>query len=337
MIKAHKWIRIAFMVIGCIFMLATSVSSATAADYSDPVLKCTTGACQFKPATKVVTAGGSTTKTVVTSKRTLTSTTTIHAKETIIKNFEKKFKVRVAVYQKAPGTYKPKGKCFDPIKRKLIKAGQSFRNTRANGSPFWQGWQPGWQICGAKRVKIGKLYYYKGTKLNCGNKDILIPIGKAKKVKRKIRKTIETPTYEAALEYVETRTEEENSSGNAETVEIPNPDVVTYVCEDGWQLVDGNVCKYCPQTCVYECPTGSKIGSDNKCHKDGTTTPPPPGPGHPNPAPGPNPAPSPDDPTKTPDNPSGSWMCYAEDTNDPVQPITDANGVKRCPPGSYGG
>jgi hypothetical protein len=238
--------------------------------------------------------------------------------------------------------------CIDPLKTGWIKNGGQFRNTRSNGGPFWDIWESGWKICNPIRVKIDGQYYMQGTKLNCGNIKILIPLGPAKKVRHKIRKSIEVPTYTAAIKIVQRSTTTTKTVGKTHVdytcptgtlmgtqcvVTTPGGSTKSYSCTKGELVMkDGAYyCKVCPQpTCT--CPTGSKIGSDGKCHKDGTTNPQPPGSGDSNPAPGPNPNPSPDDPSASPSNPTGSNKCYSESTGLPVASRSDGT----CPAGSFG-
>lgn len=261
----------------------------------------------------------------IQSSSTSTSTTatksTTEIKE-MIKTYEKRTKTIIAVHMVPDGLPSAKG-CVDPIKKGWIKAGQKFRNTRANGAPFWDVWQKGWKICGAKRVKAGGRYYMQGTKLNCGNSDIRIPIGK-KKIKVKIKKSYEVKTYKEAQKLI---TSESTSTTNTTTT--------TYTCPAGYTPIEnGTKCKHCPPpTC--ECPPGSTIGTDGKCHKDGTTTPPPPPE-----APGPNPQPSPDEPYP------GGYMCYWESSGPNPdgngshasgEPVADRYTSNGCPAGSYGG
>lgn len=229
---------VAFLVVGAI-----SVSAAYAADPT-----CVTGNCLIVDAIQ----SNSTSTTTTNTK----STTEI---KSMIKSYEKRTKTIIAVHI-VPGGLKSVKGCVDPVKKGWIKPGQKFRNTRANGSPFWTKWQRGWQICGAKRIKSGGRYYMKGTKLNCGNADILIPVGK-KKIKVKVKKSIEVPTYKEALKLI---TSETNTTSTTTTK--------TYTCPAGYTPIEnGTKCKYCPPpTC--ECPPGYTPNGD-KCDKDGTIGP----------------------------------------------------------------
>lgn len=221
------------MVVGAIF--------ATTASASDPT--CVTGNCQTIPATPV-----SSTETSTTS-----SVTQIQGH---IRSYERRTKTIVAIHMVPGGLSSAKG-CVDPVKKGWIKPGQKFRNTRANGTPFWDRWQRGWMICGSKRIKSGKYFYMKGTKKNCGNADILIPLGKAKKVKRKIKKSIEISSYKEFEKLIKS----DSTSTTTKT---------SYVCPAGWTQ-NGTTCRLCPPpTC--ECPYGYEWNG-TICAKDGTIGP----------------------------------------------------------------
>jgi len=97
-----------------------------------------------------------------------------------ITQYEKLTHKKVAIYQNPLGVASVAG-CVDPINKGWIKSGGSFRNTRSNGSPFWTYWKAGWGICDAHRVVINGFVYMEGTKQNCGNKNILLPLGPAPK------------------------------------------------------------------------------------------------------------------------------------------------------------
>lgn len=279
------------VVVGAIFASPASAGSITVPE------NCTTGNCVVVDATP----------TTSTSTSTSNTKSVTEIKE-MIKTYEKRTKTIVAVHM-VPGGLKSAKGCIDPVKKGWIKVGDRFRNTRANGSPFWDRWEKGWKICGAKRIKFGGRYYMKGTKLNCGNADILIPIGKKKK-KVKIKKSFEVKTYKEAQKLI---TSESTSTTNTTTT--------VYTCPIGYTSIEnGTKCKYCPP------PT---------CVKDGTTTPPPP----PS-APGPNPPPSPNEPYP------GGYMCYWESSGSNPdgngshtsgEPVADRYTTNGCPAGSYGG
>lgn len=254
---------VAFVVIGT---LSAAVSTASAADPN-----CTTGNCQTIPAMPVSSTETSTTSSVTKIKGQ-------------IRSYERRTKTIVAIHMVPGGLSSSKG-CVDPVKKRWIKPGQKFLNSRANGSPFWDRWERGWKICGAKRIKSGKYFYMKGTKLNCGNADILIPLGKAKKVKRKIKKSIEVESYKEFEKLIKS-----DSTTTTTTTR--------YICPVGWTQ-NGTICIICPPP-VCTPP------------KDGTTTPPPPPV-----APGPNPPPSPDEPYP------GGYQCYSTTTGAPVSPRPD--------------
>lgn len=117
--------------------------------------------------------------TTVTSSNS-SSSSTVHIKihEKITENirvFERTTGVVVAVNQVSGGSKSRRG-CVDPIRMGWIQNGGAFRNTRSNGAPFWTKWKKAWRICGAHQVREGKNVYWEGTKPNCGNKKIRIPI-----------------------------------------------------------------------------------------------------------------------------------------------------------------
>lgn len=347
-------IRIALWAITPFAMLAPASIATAGTMPADPV--CVQGDCTFTPAT--ATTSTVSVPAIATTTTTTTTTTTgnktFSRRQTIkmIRAYERRTRTIIAVAM-VPGGLKSAKGCVDPVRKGWIKVGGQFQNTRANGSPFWDRWERGWRLCGSKRVKVGNLYYMQGAKLNCGNRNVRIPLGKAKRVKRTLRKSVEVASWKAAISIVKvevnttTTTITPSSSTQYHCVEGTlrgnqcETTKVTYNCPQGSELIvkDGNqVCKTCPPpTCT--CPPGSSVGNDQKCHKDGTTTPPTTSSGtvvpgvSTNPAPGPNPPPDPQDPTNTPENPTGSWQCYSESTGQPVQPSADG----RCPVGSYGG
>ena len=287
----NPWIASVAITIG---LLLAGVSGAVAAGgISDPV--CVTGNCTFTPATETTSTGSDVITTVpadviTTTNTTSTSNTKISRTEVKkkIKAFEKKTKVIIAVHMVPRGVKSAKG-CVDPIRKGWIKAGGQFRNTRLNGLPFWDLWEKGWQICDPRRVKIGDEYYMKGKKRNCGNKDILIPLGPARRVRHRIMRSIEVPTYQVALTIIEHSTTTTTTTGTTTTKYIcpkgtpsgafciivtPGSVTKTYSCPKGGELVmkDGKqYCKFCPPpTCT--CPPGTTPGDNGMCY------PPPPPP-----------------------------------------------------------
>ena len=228
-----------------VLMMLFGVSSALATNsYGSPseTLKptkpvCANGNCQFTPSVPTVT--------VVTPEQTVTTYTYTEARELITK-YESRTNTIIAVNMVPRGVKSAKG-CVDPIRKGWIKTGQAFRNARLNGSPFWDRWEKGDKICGAKRVKIGKFFYMKGTKMDCGNKGILIPLGPAKKVKRVTKTVIQVSTIVEAVDVSITST----------TTTIPAVTSLSYSCPNGGELVkrDNGVpmCKICPKQPVCAC------------------------------------------------------------------------------------
>jgi hypothetical protein len=201
--------------------------------------------CQFKPAIPTTT----TTKSSSSSSQThIRVVKTVRAQT---RQYEKAHNVVVAIYQKPRGVASQSG-CVDPLDQRSWhkKKGFAFRNTRSNGSPFWTTWKTGWEICGAHRVKIKGHYYMKGTKMNCGNKNILIPLGtfRTPKVRREVE-FVSVKSFRSTYDKWVTKSATSTSTGTTTT---------TYSCDSygsGWTLTTergSSECKSCPPT---PCPT----------------------------------------------------------------------------------
>lgn len=305
MLSTTKRILTASWVVG-ILLLAVFLPATASAGGTET---CTTGECKFMPATFVPEA-----VVVETSHSHGSSSKTISIKK--IKKwkhkFEKRKHVRVVVYEKENGVHG--AGCVKPTQMGWdFHVGDTFINTNG-GVPFWDHWKSGIEICDWHIITWKGHKWAEGTKSNCGNANIKIPIHfHVKKVR--IKKTIEVKSYAAFylkfMKHVHITSESTSESEN----------VVTrghYTCQAGWELV-GTTCKNCPAPhCVpHPCEYGS-VWNGTECVKDGNTTPPPP-----TEAPGPNP---PDE------GPVGSNQCYDEITGAPVPPRSDGT----CPAGSYG-
>ena len=230
---------ITFMVSMYLVSVAMATDSYGSPSNPKPVApECTQGNCEFTPAVPTVT--------VVSPEQTVTSYTYNEVRE-LVATYELRTDTIVAIYMAPRGIPSQKG-CVNPIRKGWIKAGQAFRNTRANGTPFWDTWEKGWMVCNATRVKIGKFFYMKGDKANCGNRNILIPLGQAKKIKRPIKRSIEVATWKEAVRISVTTT----------TTTTPAVKTTTYFCPKGQLVeVDGaQMCKICPPPAC-ECPKGS--------------------------------------------------------------------------------
>src|SRR3990167_3794302 len=175
-------------------------------------------------------------------------------------HFQRVRGVVVGVYQQPNGLKSRKG-CVDPIASGWIARGGAFRNTRANGGPFWTHWKPGWQICDAKQIRIGKNLFWRGTKLNCGNREILIPIRIS--FRPKLVKVIEVRSlYEFVKIYDKWIKKNSSTTTTATTT-------TTYSCPTGWTLVNVNQCMLVTTTPTTTVTTTTPTTT-------GTTTPPTP-------------------------------------------------------------
>lgn len=284
-----------FVIIACFGITATAAS----AQQSGSV--CTDGTCQVIPATVNQTIEQLTTTS--TTERTIASKS-IKSK---IRHYEQTKNVVVAVHMNPQGVKSMKG-CYDPVKKGWIKDGGVFRNTRKNGSPFWDKWKRKdartgkiIMICNPKLIKVGNRSYMQGTKSNCKNTKIRIQV-KGPRTKHKVKQVEEFKSYKEFEKVY-------NKWTTKTTVVTTTPNVkVTYSCPAGWTL-EGTSCRKCEQ------PT---------CVKDGAPALPTPAE-----APAPNPQPSPEEPFP------GGYACYDETTGAPVVPII-VNGVTLCPSGSWG-
>ena len=248
----------------CLAFVANAFATDKPVEPPKTVAPTTTTTTTLTPATPFTT--------VVTPEQTVTSSNTTYTYDevrTMIASYERRTKSIIAI-DWIPGGLKSVKECVDPVKKGWINVGQTFRNTRANGAPFWDVWEREWKICGAKRVKNGEHFFMKGTKLNCGNEDILIPVGKAKKVKRVIKRSIEVRTWAEAVRIVVT------SNTTTTTTVIPAVTVTHYSCPSGAELVtvDGSpMCQVITTTTT--CPKGS-IETGKDCIIDVPVVKPPP-------------------------------------------------------------
>ncbi len=117
--------------------------------------------CTFEPATVTTTSH---TKIVV--KKTV---------EEQIKQFETVNHVIASINEGPPTSG---AGCIDPttIASWKFHAGDTFKNTDRYHRYFLDRWQAGWEVCGWHMVKIGGQYWIVGTKANCHNRNIMIPV-----------------------------------------------------------------------------------------------------------------------------------------------------------------
>lgn len=117
--------------------------------------------CTFEPATVTTTSH---TKIVV--KKTV---------EEQIKQFETVNHVIASINEGPPTSG---AGCIDPttIASWKFRAGDTFKNTDRYHRYFLDRWQSGWAVCGWHMVKIGGQYWIVGTKANCRNRNIMIPV-----------------------------------------------------------------------------------------------------------------------------------------------------------------
>jgi hypothetical protein len=203
------------------------------------------GGCQFKPATWVP---GTTVSVSAGSHSESSSESMSFTKKKVKKAIRKWEKVN---HRKIAIRFKPKGikgshHCMNPEKQGIIKAGDLFKNNALNGGhPFWDIWQAGWKICHYREVTIGGQKWLKGTKKNCGNREILIPLHFKPHVKYKVVPSREFKSYRA---FWRVWVSEHRSSSESESGSTAGSTATTeghYTCEYGWTL-EGNMCKKCP-------------------------------------------------------------------------------------------
>lgn len=207
--------------------------------------------CEYRDPTKTEVIDYN--ETEVTTERTITSTKI----EKQIRHYEVTKNVIVAVHMRAGGVKSQRG-CVDPIRKGWIKAGQTFINTRKNGSPFRDTWKRGREICHAKRVCAGSRCYMKGTKDDCQNRGIKIRV-KGPKLKKQTKKVEYFKSYtEFKVTYRKWTQKTTTRTTSPETRKV------TYSCLAGWTLVHENGVTRCKR-----CQTKNECKPDEG--KDGTT------------------------------------------------------------------
>ncbi len=200
---------------------------------------CPDGNCQVIPAVQTVT-----TNTDSSSVSTTTTTEVVTLSiEKMVRQYETTHNVIVAINQKPGGVKSLKG-CIDPVRKGWIKIGGAFQNTRYGGSHFWDSWKLGRKICNPVRVKIGGKWYMKGTKDNCGNRDILIQIS-GPRVRHVIKKVKVFRTVKQFKAVYKAWAKTVSSSSTTQTVTTS----VTYSCPTGWTPINGGTqCQKCEKT-----------------------------------------------------------------------------------------
>jgi len=276
--------------------------------------ECTSGNCQFIPAqfheeaVSIERSG---------SHGSSVENVSIKKIQKEIKKFEKKKHVKVAIYQN-PNGYEGDDGCIDPtnVPRWDFHVGEAFVNSDHYKNHFRDTWKKSYSgVCEWKVVKKNGHWWVHGTKENCANVDIWIPI--RFHLKKPSKKVIEVVSYAVFYKkFVLNKTVTKESTATSEHVTSRG----SWTCPTGWEAA-GTQCKKCPPPECKPCPPGNTPNEQGKCVKDGNSTPPPPPT-----APGPNPPPS--GGTGDP----GSNKCYSEDTGQPV-PEQPGGG---CPPGSHG-
>lgn len=200
-----------------------------------------------------------------------TSLTSSHTRIRVVKKVRLKIKqyerinhVTVAINMVPKGISR-RG-CVDPTKLGIgFRVGDSFRNTREDGSPFWEAWEAGWMICNPHKVKIGGQWYLKGTKQNCGNEGILIPIH----ARRQHKVVARVETFHTIKSFISTynRWYSRVSKHKSTTITVST---VEYSCPSGWTL-EGSSCKNCPPCPPppppppAKCPPGT-VGTPPNCY-----------------------------------------------------------------------
>jgi len=234
-------IKIIFL---CAFMaLGIFASSATA---SGGEICTSSGKCEVISATFVegttVSAGAGSHSA---SSAEASAFSKVEAKKKIVE-WERTNKRKIAVRMK-PNGIKGSRKCMDPVIQGLIKSGGTFVNTSANDPDgFYDTWIAGWKICHYREVTIGGKKYLIGTKGNCGNKRIKIPLHFKIKTKYKVVPSVEVKTYKEFWfkiwlpSQASSKSESGSSAGSTATTGDH------YTCPAGWEMVAGNKCKRCP-------------------------------------------------------------------------------------------
>lgn len=153
--------------------------------------------------------------------------------------------VRYVVAQKEEGVHD--STCVDPTKQGWgFHVGDPFKNT-TEGRHFWDHWKAGIEVCDWHFVKIGGHTWVEGTKSNCGNENIQIPINFHPEV-GKIDKVVEFSSYAHAWTYFAKPRQKKvttNSTSQSENVvHVPGH----YSCASGWELV-GTICRHSSSPC----------------------------------------------------------------------------------------
>lgn len=162
----HKYKLVALAAVGAILLAAGAATSVALATPPTSTDACPAGSpyatgytCTYEP------ANVKTYKKVVVKKKIREE----------IRQYEEAHDVVATINEGPPMSG---AGCIDPttVKKWGFHVGDTFKNTDKYHHYFLDTWQAGWEVCNWHLVKIDGQWYVEGTKANCHNEHILIPV-----------------------------------------------------------------------------------------------------------------------------------------------------------------